>query len=367
VLQLFFIVLFVEAILLAEKLNDVLRAAMNRQAQFPDILQLLLFKTPSVFDLALPLALLIAVYRTALRHREDRELLVLSGVGLGSAHFVALSMAVGLAAQLVSLFISGVVDPRAQFAARSTLFASEYEALRGGITPGQLYFFGNYTVYAIQQARKTENRPLFISQRGVDGDNTDRTINAERASLVGPDNKGNLSLLLRDFVVLDYAHGRTDSPSGVVQSGRMRLGQYERELALEQLIRFEPRGHSPGEWTTLELVQAALAPAGADARQVAEAGRRLARSLLCLMAPLIAGLALAFTNRATQSFALPAACAVLMGFDLGVSALVENQAHAGMATTALILIGAALVVIGGLVHQLILRQHAIVMPALARA
>ena len=41
-LQLVLILLFVEAILLAEKLNDVLRAALDRQARFSDILLLLL-------------------------------------------------------------------------------------------------------------------------------------------------------------------------------------------------------------------------------------------------------------------------------------------------------------------------------------
>ena len=64
---------------------------------------------PAVFDLALPLALMIAVYRIVLRRREDRELLVLSGAGIGSARFVWWAMAIGLAAQLVSLAVSGVI------------------------------------------------------------------------------------------------------------------------------------------------------------------------------------------------------------------------------------------------------------------
>ena len=72
-LQLVLILLFVEAILLAEKLNDVLRAALDRQAHFSDILLLLLYTVPAVFDLALPLALMIAVYRIALRRRGCGE------------------------------------------------------------------------------------------------------------------------------------------------------------------------------------------------------------------------------------------------------------------------------------------------------
>jgi lipopolysaccharide export LptBFGC system permease protein LptF len=184
--------------------------------------------------------------------------------------------------------------------------------------------------------------------------------------LVGPDSDGNLTLRLRDFTTLDYDYGQGDGRS-TVQSGSTRIGQYDQELTLDQLLRFEPRGSKISEWTSLELVKASLASEKTDVSQVTEIGRRLARSLLCLMAPLIAGLALAFTNRATRSFALPAACGVLTCIDLGASAMVENQAHAGFVVVVLTLLGVALVLISGLMHQLITRQHAIVMPALARA
>ena len=195
VLQLTTTLLFVEAILLAEKLNDVLRAAMGRQAPFGDIFVLLALTAPAVFDLALPLALMITIYRIALRLREDRELLVMSGTGVGSLRVVWLAMTVGLAAQAVSLVVSGSIEPRAQFAERSILFASQYEALRGGIAQGQFYFFGKNTVFATEQEKKTLDRPLFIFQRGVDDGDTDRAIDAKRARLVGPDREGNWSFI----------------------------------------------------------------------------------------------------------------------------------------------------------------------------
>ena len=366
-LQLVLILLFVEAILLAEKLNDVLRAALDRQAHFSDILLLLLYTVPAVFDLALPLALMIAVYRIVLRRREDRELLVLSGAGIGSARFVWWAMSIGLAAQLISLIVSGVIQPSVKFAERSLLFAAQYEALRGGIAPGQFYFFDNNTVYAGRQEKKSLDRPLFIFQRHVnEKNNSDRVIDANHARLVGPDGDGNLTLVLRDFTTIDYDYGRGEGHP-VVQSGSTRIGQYDQELSLDQLLRFEPRGSKLAEWTSLELVKAALGSERTDVPQVTEIGRRFARSLLCLIAPLIAGLALAFTNQVTRSFALPAGCGVLMCIDLGVSALVENQAHVGFIAVMLALLAVMFVLVGGLMHQLITRQHAIIMPALARA
>jgi lipopolysaccharide export LptBFGC system permease protein LptF len=365
-LQLVLILLFVEAILLAEKLNDVLRAALDRQAHFSDILLLLLFTAPAVFDLALPLALMIAVYRIVLRRREDRELLVLSGAGIGSTRFVWWAMAVGFAAQLISLMVSGAIEPRAKFAERSLLFAAQYDALRGGIAAGQFYFFGKNTVYASPQDKKSSDRPLFIFQGDVNENSSDRVIDANHARLVGPDRDGNLTLLLRDFTTLDYDYSRGGGHP-VVQSGSSRIGQYDQELSLDQLLRFDPRGASIGERTSVELVKSSLAQGNADVPNATEAGRRFARSLLCLIAPLIAGLALAFTNQATRSFALPAACGVLMSLDLGASALVENQARAGLLVAVGTLLVVAFVVIGTLMYQLITRQHAIVMPALARA
>jgi lipopolysaccharide export LptBFGC system permease protein LptF len=364
--QLVLILLFVEAILLAEKLNDVLRAALDRQAHFSDILLLLMYTAPAVFDLALPLALMIAVYRIALRRREDRELLVLSGAGVGSARFIWWAMAIGLAAQLISLIVSGAIQPRVKFAERRLLFAAQYQALTGGIAPGQFYFFGKNTVYASPQEKKSPDRPLFIFQRDVNENNSDRVIDADHARLVGPDPDGNFTLRLRDFKTVDYDYRQGDSRS-IVQSGSTRIGQFDQELTLDQLLRFDPRGSKLGEWTSLELVRASLASERTNIPQVTEVVRRLARSLLCLLAPLIAGVALALTNRATRSFALPAACGALMCFDLGASALVENQAHAGLIVVVLTLLAVTLVLIGSLMHQLITRQHAIVMPALARA
>jgi lipopolysaccharide export LptBFGC system permease protein LptF len=364
-LQLILILLFVEAILLAEKLNDVLRAALDRQARFSDILLLLLYTVPAVFDLALPLALMIAIYRIVLRRREDRELLVLSGAGIGSARFVWWAMAIGLAAQLVSLTVSGVIQPHVKYAERKLLFIAQYQALRGGIAPGQFYTFGKNTVYASRQEKRSADRPLFIFQRDVNANNSDRVIDASHARLIGPDGDGNLTLVLRDFTTLDYDYGQGSGRS-VVQSGSTRIGQYDQELTLDQLFRFDPRGSTVAEWTSLELVRASLASEGTDIPKVTEVGRRLARSLLCLLAPLIAGLALAFTNQTTRSLALPAACGVLMCFDLGASALVENQARAGIILVVLTLLAVSAVLIAGLMHQLTARQHAIVMPALAR-
>ena len=171
--------------------------------------------------------------------------------------------------------------------------------------------------------------------------------------------------VLRDFTTLDYDYGQGDGHS-VVQSGSTRIGQYDQELSLDQLLRFEPRGSKLAEWTSLELVTASLGSERTDIPQVTEIGRRFARSLLCLIAPLIAGLALAFTNQVTRSFALPARlrCADVHRFGrLGAG---RKSSACGFHRVMLALLAVMFVLVGGLMHQLITRQHAIIMPALAR-
>ena len=169
-----------------------------------------------------------------------------------------------------------------KYAERKLLFTAQYQALRGGIAPGQFYFFGKNTVYASRQEKRSPDRPLFIFQRDVNEKNSDRVIDASHALLVGPDGDGNLTLRLNDFTTLDYDYGQGDGRS-VVQSGSTRIGQYDQELTLDQLLRFDPRGSTVAEWTSFELVTASLASERTDIPKVTEAGRRLAISLLCLI------------------------------------------------------------------------------------
>ena len=376
--QLTLIIVFIELVFLTEKLNYILQAAVDHNVRAAHVGLLLLYTVPQISDLALPLALLIAVYRVALRCREDREFLVLAGMGIGVHQFIWLALAIGIGLQACSLIISGAVDPYAQFAHRSVLFQAQHHALRGGITPGQFYFFGKNTVYASAQAVESQERRLFVHQ---DNGETKRVIGAARAQLGEPDADGDITLNLYDIMAQDFrvhsggavptesAPGRPED-SGSFRSepvASMKIGKFAQELKIDQLLRFEPRGRTPAEWTTLELLGLTQAPGPTGQSHLAEMGRRLARGLMCLLVPLIAGLALALTNRSTQAFALPAACAVVMCFDLACSGLAGALAPAGLAGVLLGIVGIASVCGAVLMHQAMALQHAIVRPALARA
>jgi lipopolysaccharide export LptBFGC system permease protein LptF len=380
-LQLFLLLLLIEGIFLGERLTGILDSALQRSARVFDILALLTFTAPEVSDLALPLALLIAVYSTSLRCREDREFLVLAGAGIGAHQVIRMVVLIGVTAQLFSLLLSGIIEPYARFGYREVLFAAEYRALRGGITPGEFYFFGNTVVFAGSQATDTAERRVFIYQPRV---GSDRVVVADRAKLEGPDNQGMMTLHLRDLTVNDFANPPAAEPStgaAAAQAApcpncasprgepirKLRIGTYAREMTIRDLFHFDLRGTiASAEWTSLELLGFGSAPAAADSSHANEFGRRLSRSILCLIAPLLALVALTFTTARTQAFAMPFACAVLLSLDLAVSAVVKLLSPLGLTWALVPPLAVAVAGLVALSHYTTQRQHGIVRPALGR-
>jgi hypothetical protein len=133
------------------------------------------------------------------------------------------------------------------------------------------------------------------------------------------------------------------------------------------MLPFEPRGEEPAEWTLSELLGLVTPPGLAGPAHVDTLGERFARSLLCLIAPLIAAVALARTTRATQTFAFPVACLVLMAIDLAGGAAVKALAPSGTAMALAVPFGIALALALAMAATVMRMQHAVVKPALGRA
>ncbi|MBN8919834.1 MAG: LptF/LptG family permease, partial [Rhizobiales bacterium] len=368
VIQLALVLVLIEAIFLAEKFTVIFENALSRNATFWDVLLVLGCTAPEVFDLALPVALLIAVYRVLLHAREEREFLVLASVGIGTHQLVAWMVSLGGVALVLSAVVSGFVDPHARFGARKVLLNAEYRALRGGITPGQFYTFGSTTVFAGQQIIESPERRVFIHQRRPD--DAQRVIVADRVRLDGPDETGHFDLKLFNFAVLEFADRFAaaysqppcaDCPPAAPQgpASILRIGSFAQQLSLGEIIRFDLRGiNTPAEWTLPELLGLAARRGVVTEAHAAEAGRRIARALLCLIAPLFAGLAVTLTTQRTQPFAMPLAAAALMAADL----LMTSGAKAFAAFGFLPMIAVPLIFAGGfaiaLTQRLVATQHA---------
>lgn len=397
----FAILMLIEGIFLAEKLTAILRSAIDRHAQLRDVLLALVCTAPEIFDLAVPIAVMFGVYRVMLRCREDREFLVIAGTGNGFRQLLWMIVGVAFAAQIVSLVASGVIEPLARFAGRAVLFNAEYRALRGGNSVGQFYQFPGHTVFVGTRSAATGRRWLFVREK-ASGD-TDRVITADRADLEGPNAKGFLALRLGDFTSYDFASRRPDAgtdrfvvrrsvgpptgtfcvdcepPASAAPLLTLRANSFAQGIALNDILPFNPRGKSNGEnevadrgaaadeWTLLELLGLTTRPSAAGTNEINALGRRAARSLLCLVAPLIALIALAHTTRATQAFAVPVACVSLLCVDLAGTATAKLMAPAGPAALLGVLFGWTFVLIAVCLRAILYSQRSLVKPGLARA
>lgn len=375
--QMIFFALLIEAVFLAEKFSAIFDEGIEKHAPTGDILLLLLMSSPEIFDVALAVAVLIGVYRALLKAREDRELLVMAGAGMGISQLIGLLLVVAFLAQGASLFVSGTLGPKAQFTQRVILFDAEYHALREGGSTGQFYDFPNHVVFVGRKLDNNEARPLFIKQSIG---NTDRIITADKATLDGPDAAGKMSLQLRDFLAYDFETDAAQNGSGPqatcpgcpslpagAPSVSMRIRNFTQQFPLDQLLNFTPRGRdNAGEWTLLELLGVVPPPAPPGTDETKSLGERFARSLLCLLAPLLAGIAIAFTTRATQNLMLPLACAVLLGLNILSSTLVSAITPLGNDFLLRALIAIAVPLLAVLVVWVVRMQGALIRPGLGR-
>lgn len=333
----FTVMVLFEAVFLAERFPMVFRAVYEHHAEPIASFTLLLWNSTQVVDLALAIAVLVGVYWTTLRLRENRELLVLVAAGTGPFQLVNLVLMVAVLALIASLTVSGIADPAARFAQRQLLFNAEFHALRTGINTGQFYEFPGRVAFAPAHKQGTANAPdnyqtrgLFVYEDVAPG--KFRVITADHARLEGPDSAGRVLLKLGGFTSQTFSAPENasvaskqtyDTCNGCAEANRrtshmaLLSGDVTQAMMADQLLTFEPRGTNADELSIFD--QFARDQYASDARHRDDMrllGERIARSLLCLLAPFIALATVCLTNRRTNYFALPLACMALMSLNV---------------------------------------------------
>jgi len=359
----------VEAIFLAERIPQVFRDVLRDNASLLDTVLIFLCTTTQIFDLALPIAILAAIYATTLRLRENRELLVLSTAGIGPYRVIAMTLAVALAGLIGSLAVSGVLDPLARYAGRAVLFQAELRALRTGGDSGQFHFLQNRVTYSSAEPGPSGSHRLFVYDEVAPG--TFRVVTADSATLVGPDAAGMMLLRLGGMirnVFTAYPAAANDSAAcaNCDPPGALRADSYNTRMALGALLTFPPRGADLAERTLFDQPPASEPKAQISAfmRQVSE---RFARSLLCLLAPLVALVSVCATMRGTNFIMLPIACLGLMAVNVAGQSLITLGNPGGL-LEALALPAAAALLAGAALLLTVVRGHSnLVRPKLARA
>jgi lipopolysaccharide export system permease protein len=363
--QAFAVIVLIEAIFLAEHFTWVFKDAVRHEADLFGISLILACTSTEIFDLALAIAILMAAYLTLLRMRENREMLVLFASGLGPWQLSSLILVVALAGQLVSTVGSGLVDPMSRYAQRSILFSSELRSLKKGVAKGEFYYFPSYVAYAmdhvvdgappptapgdipvIDARQPGKDRTLFVYQQIAP--HTSRVVTAAQARMDGPDRSGRIVLNLNDFTSHTFADAHPmpsagDAPTHTeaIKGGledlkvpriNMKVRDMSQLMMVDQLLPFGDRSSNTVEQTVFEqlFVPDHHTP-DSRAAQMKLLAERFSRSLLSFLAPLVALLGVAFTNRLTNWFALPLSCLALMSVNLGAEALINAVAPVGVA------------------------------------
>jgi lipopolysaccharide export system permease protein len=382
ILEVCLLAALVEGIYLSERSISILRLILDEPIGLFNFIPLLAWTAPEVY-LALPIVVLIAVYRVILRSRERLEFIALASGGQSTIPLIRSTTVVAVVALAFSLLISGFVYPYAQFAFRHDVDNIHYQSLRAGSTPGQFLFFPNYVVYVFPARVVEAGRPVFIKQ--IVDNETYRIVNADRTQLIDGPQKGSLTIRMIGVTVNSLPN--VDEPWVASDQEReanarnvfcntcgdriksLRTVSVMKNLDLTNLVHFAPRGVTLDEWTTPELLGMTAPPSGGAAKTEAavEAVHRLSRSLLCFLAPFLAWLTLTFTTRASQAFVLPASCVALMCGDIAFAQFATRFAPGRAVLMAFALVALTVAVGAILVRQIVARQHLAVFPALARS
>jgi lipopolysaccharide export system permease protein len=364
IVQVALVLLLIESIFVAEQLiSGLLEEVLKIRASLGATLALMTAMLPQVFELALPTAILISVYRVSLNLREDREFLMLSSLGIPPHGLIRLVIRIGIIAQIAAIAVGGFIDPLSRYGFRLVMFAAQYNALMGGTITATRLIETRVGTVAVTPRPDGEPRPrLFVRQTNPDG--TERIVVANGSRLTGPDVSGRVALHLYDFVVDDFAAPDPGAARPrIAPVSSLRGMSTQQSMVIDDVVPFDPRGRNTAELTLPELISTA----GADTGHRLELGKRLGRSFLCLLAPLIALLALSFTNRANQALVLPFACAGLMATEIfGTTALSRFLVVGPGAMMAIILVG-ALAIGAFLITVIAIRSSSIARPALGRA
>jgi lipopolysaccharide export system permease protein len=116
VIQVALVLLLIESIFVAEQLiSGLLEEVLKIGASLGKTLALMAAMLPQVFELALPTAILIAVYRVSLSLREDREFLMLSSLGIPPHGLIRLVIRIGIIAQIAAIAVGGFIDPLSRY------------------------------------------------------------------------------------------------------------------------------------------------------------------------------------------------------------------------------------------------------------
>lgn len=357
-------------VFLAERLTTLVEMLIKRNAPLGDLPLVLGLTAPEILITAMPLALLIGIYRALLESRDGGETVALAGAGVGPWGLMSALLGLGAVAFALVVFVAGWVDPLAR-TMREKLFLDAarevvLDAVRNGLARDRVESLNGYTFVSPSGGNGAERRLLVFAPRAR---GVEQIVTATDYELTEVESERRYHLRLRDVTVSDIAlHvpvGDAADKSRAGGSG-FRLGTVTRDVDLDKALR-EPVLDDQPEYGNLATLIKASANDAAKKGHGLRAAEILTRAWLTIAAVLMAAIAVSFAEGRRRFFVLPIAGAAMIVFDL---ALVRMVRGFGAATTESGLVHggvAVAILLAVLVGALVWRYPGVVAPTGGRA
>lgn len=340
-------------VFLAERLTGFVEMAIQRQAPLFDLPWVLALTAPEIVVTAMPIALLIGVYRALADARDGGETVVLAGAGVGPWGLTASLLGLGLAASVVVVIVAGFVDPIAR-AVRDRLFLEAahqmvVSSIRDGLQHDRIESFGGHTFLSPSFGAPDGRHLLLFLRR--EGD-TDRVVAATGYDLTEIEGTRRYRLRLHDVTVTDLTvtpPAATAAAGSVLGGSGYRLGTLAREIDLDEPLRDPVLADMPQYRTLASLIAATVDPS--RTAYGLRAAELLTRAWLSVAAVLVAAIAVSFSDGPGRFVALPVAGAGLVVADIALVRVVRGfdaaspLADAGHGAVAIVLLLAGLAVV----------------------
>ncbi len=321
--QLGIVLTIIVCVFLAEEAVGMLEtvANANARADISSLPLVMAYRMPEVIDLALPLALLIAVYKSCLELREGREFVALAASRVSVGELLWTLAGLGIVCTAIAIVISGIAEPSARNAQRELIFDLRFNTANGGLTADRFHVVKGLTIFADRTDDEGRLHKLFVLDNRPKGHSL--VITAANSTLTGPDVEGSYNLNLSQF----RRHIIPDNRSEIRKFNANQAGRandvfaesYQHSIAVEKVATLTPRAERLNEWTLIELLKIQRPPGRWTYGHGIEAVRLIMRALLCFVAPAFALIALSMTVPFTRLLALPVSCAFTLAVDVVIN------------------------------------------------
>ncbi len=161
------VISFMSVVLFLERFVRLTRLFLGRGAEFTDVVKVFLFLQPSILLLAIPTAVLVAVFLTYGRMSTDNEMVVLKGSGMSFWSISKPAIMLSLTGFLILFFISIYLLPKSIHSFKKTLYETIVKKASLTIEEGTFSTVFKGTVIFVKEMLPDDRfRGLFVYREG---------------------------------------------------------------------------------------------------------------------------------------------------------------------------------------------------------